>query len=260
MTPTMHHKKGMGTMLRLCVALCFAVAASALPASAQDDGARRAWAVDFQLGTNLMPHSQPNGALVPSQRSSSTSSIGLLTKVHVERYFGQGSHFSVKAGYEHEEVNMLEGDYSSDFDELMLGGRWYPAPGRWAIQPYAGIDLLWNLNRDRGDFEMASTSNDYSYTATGHATMPRFSLGPVVGADIYLFSCIALQVEYGYRWGIDARAGAHYAESSSRRTEYHHAQPHRHALAIGVKVTFPFSFSRSDVNSLLDGLFDIKQE
>lgn len=214
----------------------------------------RRWAVDAQIGGNIMPHSRLTGSQVPLQHMGSSSNNGLLTKFHLERYLDRGTHFSVKAGYEHEEVNLLENDFSSDLSQLMVGGRWYPAPNEWLVQPYVGTDFLWNVDADKGEFDMEASMTGYGYSVKGYDKMPRFSLGPVVGADLYLFSCIALQVEYSYRWGIDGRANGHYTDTSGH-TAFRHSRVNRHALSLGLKVSFPFSFSQHDVNGLLDLLF-----
>lgn len=238
-------------------AFLFVLLTIALDVSAQDKLTPeydRSWAVDFQVGGAIAGGSSVQGSDLPLQRVGSSSNSGLLTKLHLEKYLGNG-HYSVKAGYEHEEINALEGDFSSDFSELSLGGRWYPAPNEWVVQPYAGADMLWNFNAGHGPFSTWASTGSYEYSMEGYSRTPHFSIGPVVGADLYIFSCIAVQVEYGYRWAINARADGHYAEGSSSRTAFRHARLHRHALSIGLKVTFPFSINQHDSNSLLDLIF-----
>lgn len=82
------------------------------------------------------------------------------------------------------------------------------APNEWFVQPYVGAGFLWGLSVENDDYIMSSTTGGYSYGMQGHVDLPWFSIGPVVGVDLYLFSCIALQLEYGYRWGIDALVDA----------------------------------------------------
>lgn len=129
------------------------------------------------------------------------------------------------------------------------------------MQPYVVVGFLWGLSVENDDYIMSSTTGGYSYGMQGHVDLPWFSIGPVVGVDLYLFSCIALQLEYGYRWGIDARFDGHYTDGRSNRTGFRHARVNRHAVSVGLKVTSPFSFSRRDANSLRDvglpSLFDI---
>ena len=88
--------------------------------------------------------------------------------------------------------------------------------------------------------------------------MPRFSMGPVVGADIYLFSHIALQAEYSYRLGLGSHYHVDYSDSRSHTVSaYCHGQPHRHVLTVGLKIDFPFRFDSDDVRGLLQGLLDL---
>lgn len=234
-----------------------------LGASAQsDEVAARRWAIDAQIGGNATPGASSSNADVPRYRAGSSSNSGLVTKFHVEYYLPK-SRFSLKAGYEHEELNFLKGDGGQDLDQLMLGGRWYPAPAKWKINPYVGADVLYAFTADRGPFERSASlswsentlsEKTYSYGVHGMAKGPRFSLGPIVGADIYLFSSVALQVEYGYRFGIDAPYRVRYTEEGSSRSSEYHGQMHRHVFSVGLKVTFPFHWTRDDWSGLLDGL------
>ena len=234
-------------------------------ASAQDDDdeARR-WAIDAQVGGNFVPSATANNTYVPKYRVGSTSNLGLLTKLHVEYYLSKTS-FSIKAGYEREEVNFLKGDGGEELNQLMLGGRWYPAPSHWKVVPYVGADVLYALDAERGPFEMSSSMSwsysqiskmTYSYVAQGIAKAPRFSLGPIVGADIYLFSCVALKVEYGYRFGLDSPYRVTYTEDGGNRSSEYHGQQHRHVFSIGLKMTFPFRWTNEDWGGLLQGLID----
>ncbi len=203
------------------------LALASLGASAQsDEESARRWAIDAQVGGNIVTNASSSNADVPRYRAGSTANTGLVAKLHAEYYLPK-RHFSLKAGCEREELNYLKGDGNQDLDQLMLGGRWYPAPPRWKVNPYVGADVLYAFGADRGPFEMSScmswsdseiSKTTYSYSAQGVAKAPRLSLGPVVGADIYLFSSVALQVEYGYRFGIDAPYRVRYTESGSSRT------------------------------------------
>lgn len=228
-----------------------------------EDAARR-WAIDAHIGGNVVQAASSSNTNVPKCRTGSTSNSGLLTKLHVE-YYLPDSPFSLKAGYEHEELNYLKGDGCDDLNQLMVGGRWYPAPACWKIAPYVGGDMLYSFDAPRGPFEMSShlswsdngiSQTTYTYTVQGIAKAPRFSLAPVVGADIFLFTSIALQVEYGYRFGLDAPYRVRYTEGGSTRSSEYHGRMHRHVFSVGLKLTFPFRWTHSDSNGLLQGLFD----
>lgn len=141
-----------------------------------------------------------------------------------------------------------------------LGARWRPASPLWHVQPYAGFDVLWAPSAERGGMDMETRigSLNYSYRARGVVRMPRFSMGPVVGADIYLFSHIALQAEYSYRLGLGSHYHVDYSDSRSHTVSaYCHGQPHRHVLTVGLKIDFPFRFDSDDVRGLLQGLLDL---
>ncbi len=224
----------------------------------------RRLSIDAQIGGNISQPSSASQTAVPRYRTASSPNSGMISKLHVEYYLPK-SKFSLKAGYEHEELNFLKGDRSRDLDQLMLGGRWYPAPATWKVAPYAGVDILYAPCADRGSFTMTShmswrennlTETTYSYTAEGVAKAPRFSIGPMIGADIYLFSSIALQLEYGYRFGLDAPYYATYTEEGSGNTSYWHGQLHRHVLSVGLKFTFPFRWTHSDGRGLLEGILN----
>ncbi len=222
----------------------------------KDDSQTR-WAIDAHIGGTSIISAHHTGGNVPLYRDLGTSQMGLLTSLHVE-YYIPGTKYSVKAGYEHEEINYLKGDLSYDLNQLMVGGRWRMAPTDWWVQPYVGADVLWALDAERGNVEMDATSaaERYSYQATGVGNMPRFSVGPVVVADIYLFSHIALQLEYSFRVGLNSHCHLDYTDNRATTPAAYHGQIHRHALSAGLKIDFPFSFTEGDERGLLRGLLD----
>lgn len=243
--------------MRQIVTLLMLVMADSV--QAQDDDSPR-WSVDAHIGGNALVSGSASGGDVPLYRSGSTSQSGLVTRLHVEYLLPIYFPLSVKAGYEHEEITMLKGDASYDLSQLSLGARWRPASPLWHVQPYAGFDVLWAPSAERGGMDMETRigSLNYSYRARGVVRMPRFSMGPVVGADIYLFSHIALQAEYSYRLGLGSHYHVDYSDSRSHTVSaYCHGQPHRHVLTVGLKIDFPFRFDSDDVRGLLQGLLDL---
>lgn len=239
----------------LCFAGCLLTVSSAYAQSHLLPEYPRRFTVDGSLGVAFASKGGTDGGIVPLQRWGSTSNSGLVTALHAEYCF-PGSPFSVKAGYEHEEINMLHGDVSNSLSELMAGGRWYMAPNEWLFQPFLGGDVLYAPGADRGSCNMQSSSMGYTYRFSGVANMPRVSLGPVVGADIYVFSCVALQLTYSYRFGIDSKVSGVYTDNQSSHTTAATAHVNRHVLTMGLKVTFPFTFNRHDTNILLRSLLD----
>lgn len=206
----------------------------------------RKWALDFQLGgaiptkstTEVINKNSSSDVVVPSNRS------GLMTKLHLE-YYIPDKPFSVKAGYEHEEINFIGGDIESDLNQLMLGGRCYLGNSDCVILPYLGLDTYWNVGSRYSDVDMffSSANSIDNYTRKGYVRQPFFSVAPVVGADIYLLPCLAFQVEYGFRIGIDSKVSVD-TKYVSQNMEYHtKSYFNRSALTIGLKLTFPIDFN-----------------
>lgn len=222
-----------------------------LEAPAQDADSERRWALDGALGpvklTNLHTMGQSINSSLPSVKT------GLMTSLHAE-YFILASHFSLTAGYEKEELNYQGQDLSANLQQAMLGGRWYPAPKEWMVQPYIGLDAFCNLGSTRQTITMNSSATPVSkaYERTGIIRLPRFSMAPVVGVDLYILSSVALQVTYSYRMGINSHADIRSRYTDSSATSLSHGSIHRHALAFGLKFTFPFSFTIKDADNLLN--------
>lgn len=223
----------------------------------KDDFAPR-WAIDAHIGGNSITHASTYGGNLPLYRTGSTSQTGMVTRLRAE-YFVPGTQMGIKAGYEHEELSLLKGDACYDLSELSLGCRWRPAPADWWVQPYLGADVLWGIDAERGRLDMGATLGyeQYSYHIHGLLRTPRFSAGPVVGADFYLFSSIALQVEYSYRMALASHYHAVYTDSRQGDATTYHGQPHRHVLSAGLKIDFPFHFTEGDTRGLLKGLLNL---
>ncbi|MBQ8046910.1 MAG: hypothetical protein IJ196_03180 [Prevotella sp.] len=214
----------------------------------------RRWAFDGQLGLSRLSHLSTTEAEPVSSWPDVRN--GLLTKLHAE-YCLPYTHFSLKAGYEHEELNYQGQDFNSTLTQLMVGGRWYPAPAEWPIQPYTGIDVLGHLGESREKSSMTVTSSlDLSYERRADIRLPRMSVAPMIGADIYLFSSIALQVEYGYRLGLGSRIDIDSRYVGSQEWAHTHGHVNRHALTFGLKFVFPFTFTAEDGAGLFTTILD----
>lgn len=74
----------------------------------KDDDVERVWAIDAHIGGGFYQNAHHTGAEVPKYHFGSTQNIGMLTKFHAE-YYLPNTNFSLKAGYEHEEVTFLKG-------------------------------------------------------------------------------------------------------------------------------------------------------
>lgn len=223
----------------------------------KDDSQAR-WSIDAHIGGNATISAHRSGGNAPLYRIGSTNQTGMLTSLHAE-YYVPNSQWSVKAGYEHEEISYLKGDANYDLNQLMVGGRWRPAPGDWWVQPYVGADVLWAIDaeHDNLDGDVTMTQERYQYHIGGQMRMPRFSAGPVVGADVYIFSHIALQVQYGFRLGFGSHCHAAYTDNRGEGSTVYHGQIHRHVFSVGLKVDFPFHFTEGDSRGLLQGILDL---
>ncbi len=131
-------------------------------ASAQDDdGDARRWAIDAQVGGNIVQSATSNNTDVPKYRSGSTSNSGLLTKLHVEYYLPKTS-FSLKAGYEREQLRFLKGDGCNELNQLMLGGRWYPAPTIGRLPPMLALTFSMPLTPTVGHLRCHPTCHGHT--------------------------------------------------------------------------------------------------
>ena len=226
-----------------------------LTVKAQDDAAR-AFGIDGQIGGAASPHvrTTTNGAYAIPEKVG--SGYGMLSKLRVE-YYLPNTPLSLKAGYEHEEWNFLDTNLGDDMAIFSLGGRCYPGRKSWFVQPYIGLDALYNFNGGSRVFSRELNNDRYGRVRyDGMAHIPRFSLAPIAGVDLYLFSCIAIQLEYSCRMG--------FSKASVIQAKYNHLsepfeirlRPIRHGFNIGLKVTFPFHFTEKDGQKVVDGLLD----
>lgn len=223
-------------------------------ASGQEDESRR-WAIDFNL-TPVKPVVSVNETPKEYYDPIKTGG-GPNFSAHIE-YFIPQTGFSVVGGYDHEVMDFYSGDVSADLSQIMLGGRWYFLSKSCPLQPYLGASTFWNV-AGRKDAGTVSTSGMYgSYERKYSVSSPVLSVAPVVGLDIYMFSCVALEIDYGFRMAVDGHTSSQ-TTFGKDTTPYTMRSPmHRHALSVGLKVTFPFKFTSSDFDGLLDSLLDLK--
>ena len=242
-----HHMRTLFAALLLLVSIAI---------KAQDQP-QRTFAFDGMVGGTTSPHFNvlaPNGLSMPEKVHAGN---GLHTKLRAE-YYLPNTPLSIKLGYEHEEWNFLDTNLGKDMALVSLGARCYPGRKAWNVQPYVGVDGMYNFNG--GHYPFIRTRSDDRYGTVGYdgmANIPRFNVAPIVGADIYLFSSIALQLEYGCRIG--------FAKQSTIAAHYSHIaepfeirlSPIRHSFNVGLKVVFPFSFTAEDGGKAVQGLLGI---
>ena len=237
------------------VLLAIALLLVALAVKAQDEPVRT-FAIDGQIGGASSPYVKTitkGQYLIPERVGSG---YGMISKLRLEYYLPY-TPLSLKAGYEHEEWNFLDTNLGDDMAIFSLGGRCYPGRKLWFVQPYIGLDALYNFNGGSRVFSWELNNDRYGRVRyDGMAHIPRFSLAPIAGVDLYLFSCIAIQLEYSCRMG--------FSKASVIQAKYNHLsepfeirlRPIRHGFNIGLKVTFPFHFTEKDGQKVVDGLLD----
>lgn len=220
--------------------------------AADGDDVERRWAFDVRLS--------------PTFATASTSSINIDVdeqnrwcgpnfSAHVE-YYLPATMFSIIGGYESEDVAFCGDNINTSLSQLMLGSHFYPCPRSWYFQPYVGLNTYWHVGglKEANTVEVSGSTN---YTCDYTLKRPRLSIAPVVGVDLYVFSSMALCVDYGYRFAINGRADALTTYQSHNATTTMHSRMHRHAISVGLKFTFPFSFTSEDAVGLIDSLFNL---
>lgn len=163
---------------------------------------------------------------------------------------------SVRAGYYRESNLYFGGDVERSMNGILLGGRKYFLKSSFCIQPYVGVNTYfnWGERKENGAMELWSTGIDgqavMRYARESVCRNPVFSIAPAAGVDIYIFSCVALTVQYDFRIGTGA--------SMHVRTSGPGFEPWtvtgkgmRHAFMFGVKATFPFRFTGQDGQGLI---------
>lgn len=218
--------------------------------AADGDDVERRWAFDVRLNPACATASvQSSNAVVTEGKTWS----GPNFSAHVE-YYLPFSHFSLVGGYEDESLDFCGGEVYTTLSQLMFGSRYYPLPRSWFVQPYVGASAFLNVaGRDHSSVLTVSGSENYTRDYT--ISRPLLSVAPSVGVDLYIFSSLALSFEYGYRMAIDGRADINstFPERKNATTTVH-SRLHRQAFSVGLKVTFPFSFTNEDAMGLINSL------
>lgn len=232
-------------LLSAALLLCISVHAT------DGDAPRRRWAVNF--GLHPIYATASTGG---SQYDIGNKSIwgGPNASLQLE-YYLPGTKFSLIGGYESEGMDFCNGDVSAASNLLSVGGRWYPCPRGWFVQPYAGANVYAHLN-SRHESGRLTVSSSQNYVRDYTIKRPLFSAAPVVGLDLYVFSSMALELEYGYRLAVDGRTKITTTLEGGKPAGSVRSSMHRHAFSVGLKVTFPFKFTAEDGIGLIDSIFN----
>lgn len=225
----------------------------AIPSHAGEDDEERKFSVQVGLSP-VIPVVTHNQASVLGDKAPTTSGPNFYFNAE---YYISMTPFSVTAGFSQESVEFYQGDVTSGLAQLSVGGRWYMLPPTFSIQPYVGVGTYWNVSA-RKDVGTIVASGSRNYSRDYYVRSPLLSVAPVVGVDIYVFSSVALELGYSFRMGIDGRASSSTTYQGDKSQYAMRAPLNRHTFSVGVKLSLPFRFTNSDMNSVINSLFDYR--
>lgn len=225
----------------------FAGNAATLSAANDEEPSSRRWAVI--AGMNL---SCPTTAVneQSGQYADKAASFGSAEGNVMVEYYLRNPHFSVVGGYNAETMEWYGSDVDVTMHNIALGARYYPLSTACVIQPYAAIMTYTNVGQSNDRSTMSSTGGGYSYERRYEISSPRVSVAPTVGFDCYIFSSLALELQYGFPLAIDGKTNVSTAYGGQQTAYRMRSDMHRHNIQIGMKATFPLRFTTEDGNSL----------
>lgn len=225
----------------------FAGNAATLSAANDEEPSSRRWAVI--AGMNL---SCPTTAVneQSGQYADKAASFGSAEGNVMVEYYLRNPHFSVVGGYNAETMEWYGSDVDVTMHNIALGACYYPLSTACVIQPYAAIMTYTNVGQSNDRSTMSSTGGGYSYERRYEISSPRVSVAPTVGFDCYIFSSLALELQYGFPLAIDGKTNVSTAYGGQQTAYRMRSDMHRHNIQIGVKATFPLRFTTEDGNSL----------
>ena len=225
----------------------FAGNAATLSAANDEESSSRRWAVI--AGMNL---SCPTTAVneQSDQYADKAASFGSAEGNVMVEYYLRNPHFSVVGGYNAETMEWYGSDVDVTMHNIALGARYYPLSTACVIQPYAALMTYTNVGQSNDRSTMSSTGGGYSYERRYEISSPRVSVAPTVGFDCYIFSSLALELQYGFPLAIDGKTNVSTTYGGQQTAYRMRSDMHRHNIQIGVKATFPLRFTTEDGNSL----------
>ena len=225
----------------------FAGNAATLSAANDEEPSSRRWAVI--AGMNL---SCPTTAVneQSGQYADKAASFGSAEGNVMVEYYLRNPHFSVVGGYNAETMEWYGSDVNVTMHNIALGARYYPLSTACVIQPYAALMTYTNVGMSNERSTMSSTGGGYSYERRYEISSPRVSVAPTVGFDCYIFSSLALELQYGFPLAIDGKTNVSTTYGGQQTAYRMRSDMHRHNIQIGVKATFPLRFTTEDGNSL----------
>lgn len=225
----------------------FAGNAATLSAANDEESSSRRWAVI--AGMNI---SCPTTAVneQSGQYADKAASFGSAEGNVMVEYYLRNPHFSVVGGYNAETMEWFGSDVDVTMHNIALGARYYPLSSACVIQPYAALITYTNVGQSNDRSTMSSTGGGYSYERRYEISSPRVSVAPTVGFDCYIFSSLALELQYGFPLAIAGKTNVSTTYGGQQTAYRMRSDMHRHNIQIGVKATFPLRFTTEDGNSL----------
>lgn len=225
----------------------FAGNAAMLSAANDEESSSRRWAVI--AGMNI---SCPTTAVneQSGQYADKAASFGSAEGNVMVEYYLRNPHFSVVGGYNAETMEWFGSDVDVTMHNIALGARYYPLSSACVIQPYAALMTYTNVGQSNDRITMSSTGGGYSYERRYEISSPCVSVAPTVGFDCYIFSSLALELQYGFPLAIDGKTNVSTTYGGQQTAYRMRSDMHRHNIQIGVKATFPLRFTTEDGNSL----------
>ena len=225
----------------------FAGNAATLSAANDEEPSSRRWAVI--AGMNL---SCPTTAVneQSGQYADKAASFGSAEGNVMVEYYLRNPHFSVVGGYNAETMEWYGSDVNVTMHNIALGARYYPLSTACVIQPYAALMTYTNVGQSNDRSTMSNSGGGYSYERRYEISSPRVSVAPTVGFDCYIFSSLALELQYGFPLAIDGKTNVSTTYGGQQTAYRMRSDMHRHNIQIGVKATFPLRFTTEDGNSL----------
>ena len=225
----------------------FAGNAATLSAANDEEPSSRRWAVI--AGMNL---SCPTTAVneQSGQYADKAASFGSAEGNVMVEYYLRNPHFSVVGGYNAETMEWYGSDVNVTMHNIALGARYYPLSSACVIQPYAALMTYTNVGQSNDRSTMSNSGGGYSYERRYEISSPRVSVAPTVGFDCYIFSSLALELQYGFPLAIDGKTNVSTTYGGQQTAYRMRSDMHRHNIQIGVKATFPLRFTTEDGNSL----------
>lgn len=216
--------------------------ATTQPATAQLSDTEKRWALRYTGITLGKPVLSSN----PDGQSTGGGSEGLT--LTGELYLPKK--WNLQAGYFRSEISY--GDCSRTMEGLHLGAKKYFLSRDFILQPYlsAAAQVNWGRHLERESFLYPE------YGREQYSRNPRLSFLPGAGLEFYLFSSVAFVVDYSFAMGIDSRSQLSVYPDGKRCFSMADKGMY-HNLQLGVKLTFPFTFTGGDTINLISLISDL---